>query len=341
MDAAVRPHDLTPPTEGAAIDIAPGVRWLRMPLPFPPSHINLYLLDEGDGWTVVDTGLNTKRTRAAWEGVFANALDGKPVKRVIVTHFHLDHMGLAHWVCARWSAPLWMTQAEWLWAAFLVLFTGEPWETSSRDYFNATGTDPDLIDAYIAYGNFHASSVGAVPPGYRRIRDGEELILGGRRWQVIAGHGHSPEHACLYGQDSGVLLSGDIILPNITPNLSVWPAQPDQDTIGEYLDCLSRFRHLPTATLVLPAHGDPFTGLQGRLDQLAHHHDWQLDNTLAGCAEPASAWQVSRRLFPSAKDPLNMILGVGEAVAHLNHLMTAGKILRASENGVWRYRRNG
>lgn len=327
------------PEEGTFTDIAPGVRWLRMPLPFQPMHINLFLLDDGDGWTVVDCGLNTKRTRAAWEQVFTTALDGKPIRRVIVTHFHLDHMSLAGWLCERWSAELWMTQAEWLWGAFLVTFVGEPWETSSREYFQATGTDPDLIEAYIKVGNFHAASLGAVPPGYRRLRHGQSIDIGGRSWQVIVGEGHAPEHACLYGADCGVLISGDIILPHITPNLSVWSAQPEQDTIGEYLSSLERFRHLPDATLVLPAHGNPFGNLPKRLDQLAHHHDRQLGNTLAACAEPATAWEVSRQLFASTTDPLHMILGVGEAVAHLNHLMGKGRVVRATDNGVWRYRR--
>ena len=328
------------PRAGELREVAPGVHWLRMPLPFKLDHINLWLLEDDDGWTIVDTGIALDDVKEAWERIFATRFDGRPLKRVIVTHFHPDHMGLAGWLTERFGVPLWAPLAEWAFARMLSLDTGPGYAAGLRRFYAAAGFDEDMLAVIDRRGNSYSKRISTVPVALRRIRDSEAFPINGHDWRVIVGTGHAPEHACLFCADLGVLISGDQILPRISPNVSVWPQEPEADPLRLFLDSLTRFQPLPADTLVLPSHDWPFRGLHGRLDELAHHHDQRLEETLEICAEPRTGVEVLRRLFTRELDTHQLFFAAGESLAHLHHLMGQGRMDRTRrDDGVSLFRR--
>ena len=335
------PHD-APPAPAALIEVAPGVRWLRMPLPFALDHINLWLLDEGDGWTIVDSGLNTAETQELWRRIFAGGLDGKPVKRLIVTHFHPDHMGLAGWLTETLKVPLWCTETEWLFARMLSLDTTEAFVANSAAFYARTGIDPDLQRSLASRGNAYRSRVTPIPSAFHRLGDGQRFQIGRREWRVVVGRGHAPEHACLYCAELDLLIAGDQVLPKISPNVSLWPQEPEADPLALYLASLEKIRReVPETALVLPSHGLPFRGLYRRIEQLQQHHDARLAELEAACAEPCTAAEIVPILFRRALDAHQVGFAVGEALSHLHYLMSKERLVRSERSdGVYLYRCN-
>lgn len=330
------------PEAGETIAVAPGVLWLRMPLLLTGlSHINLWLLEDGDGWTIVDTGMNIEPIRQAWEQVFASALGGKPVTRVICTHFHPDHMGQAGWLTERWGVRMWATRREWLFGRMLYLDRQPTVPDFFLEHYRRCGFGGEALDEMRARGYSHYSSaVTPIPEQYRRIEDGEEIQIGGRGWRVVVGYGHAPEHACLYCEELNLLISGDQILPKITPHIGVYPAEPDANPLQEYLDSLATFRPLPADVLVLPAHNEPFRGLHVRLDYLQAHHQDRLTVLEELLAEPKRVMSTLKVLYKRRLKPHETFLGVGEAIAHLNCLIERGRVVRETDAaGVWAFRR--
>jgi glyoxylase-like metal-dependent hydrolase (beta-lactamase superfamily II) len=344
------PFGATLPTEGRWMEVAPGIHWIRMPLPFALDHINLWLLrDEIDGksgWTIVDCGVGTSVTKALWEQIFTGALKGLPVLRVLVTHCHPDHVGLADWLCQggeqkRWKAQLWMTQSEYLHAR--LLHRGENSNVAgplaamhfARNGLEDTGVLGDIAERT----SYYPKLVPSIPPTYRRIRDDELLTIGARQWRVIVGFGHSPEHASLYCAEDQVLLSGDMVLPRISTNVSVFDLEPDGDPLALYLESLQRYAEMPDETLVLPAHGKPFRGLQTRIGQLRDHHAARLAETLAECSSGAcTAADLLRVLFKRELDAHQTAFAIGEAIAHLHLLWNRGEVVRlADEHAAIRF----
>lgn len=327
------------PAPGAVRAIAPGVHWLRMLLPFALDHINLWLLEDGDGWTIVDTGLGDEATRVLWDQVLAGAAGKRRVRRVLVTHFHPDHAGNAGWLCERFGVPLWMTQAEYLTAhAVRDGFAGHV-PDATLALFRANGLDDARHAQMGARGNHYRRVVGELPTCYRRIMDGESIAIGAHRWRVIAGYGHAPEHASLYCEALGLVISGDMLLPRISTNVSVWPTDPEGDPLGHFLRSIRRYRELPAATLVLPSHGLPFRGAHARIAQLEAHHEQRLAELLDACREaPRSAADVLELLFRRKLDTHQMFFAMGEAIAHLHYLERAGRLRRAvGDDGVARF----
>ena len=341
------------PGPGETLEVAPGVQWLRMRLPFELDHINLWLLrdalpdDAGtmrEGWTIVDCGIADAATRTAWERIFATGLDGLPVLRVIVTHMHPDHMGNAAWLCERWGVRLWMSATDYnaarLASAGLAPFGGP----RSAAFFARHGlVDSGTRDGIAGRTNYYASLVPAVPPDYRRLRDGDRLEIGSgtarSNWTCHAGYGHAPEHLSLHGAAAGVLISGDMVLPRISTNVSVTDLEPEGDPLALYLASIARLRSLPPETLVLPSHGKPFTGLHTRIGQLEAHHAARFADVLAACAQaPRHAAELLPVLFKRPLDLHQTTFAMGEAVAHVNALWHARKLeRRVDAGGTYRY----
>ncbi len=332
------------PAPGTALEVAPGVRWLRMGLPFALDHINLWLLrdlqDGIEGWTIVDCGIANDATRAAWEQVFAEQLNGLPVLRVIVTHMHPDHVGLAHWLTERWQCRLWISATDFN-AAHIASqsTTGFGGERAAAFFASHGLTDPEAIAKVRARSNYYAGMVPRLPAQYRRLMDGMTLGIGGHAWRCIAGYGHAPEHIALHAPMLELLISGDMLLPRISTNVSVYDLEPESDPLALFLVSLARYESLPAATLVLPSHGKPFTGLQVRVRQLREHHEARLAEVMVACAAgPCHAADLLPLLFKRTLDLHQTTFAMGEALAHLHALWHAGKLVRrADADGVWRF----
>lgn len=327
-----------PPGPAQAVLVAPGVHWLRMPLPFKLDHINIWLIEGDDGWTIVDCGVANDATKALWGQAFDTVLGGRPVERLVVTHFHPDHIGLAGWLGERWGVETWIPLAEWLYGRMLSLDGSQAFVDAQLAFHTRAGFDEALLQVVRDRGNIYATRIAPVPAVIRRIAEGDVLRLGGRDWRVIIGQGHSPEHACLYCADLGVLISGDQMLPKISPNVSVWVTEPEADPLSLFLSSLGRFHDLPPETLVLPSHGLPFTGLHWRASALTAHHHERLDETFAACREPITAMELQKVLFRRELDAHQVFFAVGESLAHLHLLMGKGLIARSLRaDGVFLY----
>ena len=330
------------PASATTIEVVPGLHWLRMPLPFALDHINLWLLEDGDGWTVVDTGMLLDEVKDYWQTLFGGVMAGRPVKRVIVTHFHPDHIGLAGWLVAERETELWISRTEWL--MHMMLCFDETGHIHDRqvELYQENGLGEEWTSQMTGHGNPYRRRVSQAPMAYTRIADGDEIDIGGRAWRVIVGTGHAPEHACLYCAEAGVLISGDQILPKITPNISLWASDQDANPLGDYLGSLDRFRDLPAETLVLPSHNLPFRGLATRLDQLAHHHDDRLARIIEECAEPRTGADIVPVLFRRQLDVHQIAFAMGESLAHLAYLRRLGRLATTrSGNGAIAYHRTG
>lgn len=325
------------PAGGETLAVAPGVRWARMPLPFALDHINLWLLDDGDALAVVDSGFALDEVKAHWNTLLA--ADGRRLSRIVVTHSHPDHLGLASWLAARDGAPVAMTQGEFLNGH--ALWNQLPGHSVSDmvAQFRAHGLDDRRLEALLQRGNAYRRGAPELPPSFQRLLDGDRLTIGARQWEVMVGYGHSPEHASLYCAELGVLISGDMLLPRISTNVSVFAATPDDDPLGWFLASLQRTKILPEDTLVLPSHGRPFRGIARRVAQLAAHHEERCGALLAACsATPRSAGELLATLFPRELDTHQVMFAMGEAIAHLNHLVKHGRLhRRVGADGVVRF----
>ena len=328
-----------PPPPGATVDVAPGVKWLRMPLPFALDHINLWLLADHGQWTAVDCGYGDAATRALWERHFAQALSGKPIGRVLATHFHPDHFGNAAWLASRWDCAVITPQAEYLTAHAVADERAGYGSAATSALFRQHGLSAAHLAALEARGNTYRHGVPELPLAYQRLMPGETIAIGPERWQVIAGYGHSPEHASLYCAAHSLLIAGDMLLPKISTNVSVWPVEPEADALARFLASLERFAELPPATLVLPSHGLPFVGIRARVAALRAHHAARLDELEAAASHPVSAAEILPLLFRRELDVQQRFFAMGEAIAHLNHLWHAGRLVRSAERGVLRFAR--
>ncbi len=321
------------PAAGKTVELAPGVHWLRMPLPLALNHINVWALAGTDGWTIVDTGLHSPETAAAWDEAFAGPLRAQAVERVICTHMHPDHIGMAGWLTRRWRCRFWVTRLEYLSCRSLVADTGRDAPEDGIRFYRAAGWNEDAIGNYRErFGSF-GKGVHALPDSYHRIEDGEELVIGADRWRVIVGRGHSPEHACLYCPQQKLLISGDQVLPRISSNVSVYPTEPDADPLSEWIMSLRRVREqVPDEVLVLPAHGLPFRGLHSRIERLLAGHEQALSSLLDGLGSPRRAVDVFELLFSRPIRGSTLLgMATGEALAHLAWLLRRDLIRKSSD----------
>ena len=330
------------PPPGEACEVAPGVLWLRMRLPMAGlNHINVWALAEQDGWTLADTGMHTTDTAQDWQNALAGALQGRPVRRVICTHMHPDHVGMAGWLTRRYDCRLWMTRLEYVTCRMLVADTGRAAPADGLRFYRAAGWDEAALEHYRArFGGF-GKAVHALPDSYRRIIDREELPIGGQVWRAVVGRGHSPEHLCLYCPQLRVLISGDQVLPRISSNVSVFPTEPDADPLHEWLESLAAIaQQVPDDVLVLPSHNEPFRGLHARLAALISGHEERLTRVRELLAAPQRAVDVFGALFRRSVGPDMLGMATGESIAHLNCLVGRGLAARELDAaGVSWYRR--
>jgi glyoxylase-like metal-dependent hydrolase (beta-lactamase superfamily II) len=331
------------PDVGSACQVAPGLLWIRMPLPIALSHINLWAIEDGKGWTIVDTGMQTVDTTTAWNKLFAGPLNIGGVKRVIVTHMHPDHVGMAGWLTRKFNCRLWMTRVEYLTCRTLRGDTGRAAPDDALLFYRTAGWSEDAIDHYSTrFGNF-GKMIHAMPDSYRRLQDKETLLIGTHQWTVVVGQGHSPEHACLYCPDLKILISGDQVLPKISSNVSVYPIEPDANPMGEWLASLEKIKQdVPEDVLVLPAHNEPFYGLHTRIDQLVNSHANAFERLRAALHQPKRAVDTFPFLFYreiNPSDQFQLGLATGESVAHLNYLIRRGEVIeQLDDNGIAWYR---
>ncbi|HEX8469412.1 MAG TPA: MBL fold metallo-hydrolase [Allosphingosinicella sp.] len=329
------------PAQGELIELAGGVGWARLPIPGSLKHINVWILDDGDGVAIVDTGLDIAPCREAWEALFEGPLANRTVTRVICTHFHPDHLGLAGWLTDRFAAALWMTRGEWLFGRLLATDVREAPPREALAYWRSAGWDEARIEAEAAkgWGRF-ASVVSPVPVSFVRMEEGDSLTIGARTWRVLVGNGHCPEHACLIDDEAGLMIAGDQVLPRITSNVSLGLSEPLADPLGDWLASIEKLKGLPDTLFVLPSHGEPFTGLHSRLDALAHGHLDRLDALHAHLAEPRRAVDCFSVLFARKIEDGMYGLATGEALAHLRRLEIEGKAVREVRDDVSWYRAN-
>lgn len=315
------------PETGEAVDIAPGLKWLRLPLPFLLGHINVWLLQDDVGWAIVDTGIFTNTSREVWKNIFITHLDGAPVSRVLVTHLHPDHVGCAGWLTRKFDVELWMSRDEYLLCRVLVADTGRRAPQEGIKFYATAGYSRESLERYTdLFGRF-GKVVAPLPEAYRRLRDGMKFSIGPHTWEVMIGRGHSPEHACLYSDDLNVLISGDQILPTISSNVSVYPTEPAANPLAFWFESLKRLKDdLPDDVLVLPAHGKPFRGAGARLDELILEHETGLEKLRLLCKEPIRAVDAFPALFKSRITESNLIMATGEAISHLNYLLYRNEI---------------
>lgn len=327
------------PEPGTVLEVAPGVHWLRMPLPFELDHINLWLLEDAGGWTIVDTGIASQATRGLWEQLFATVFKGLPVRRVLVTHYHPDHAGNAAWLCERFGVPLWMTRGEFLTVHAVHTSVASYTVDAASALYRSNGLDEARVVALSKRGDLFRKLVPEFPNSHRRIVDGAQIDIDGKSWRMIAGYGHSPEHASLYCETANVLISGDMLLPRISTNVAVRPIDPGGNPLGLFLESIARFRTVHPDALVLPSHGMPFRGAHTRVASLEAHHAARLGELLAACAEaPRSAVDVLPLLFKRPLGDSQIFFAMGEAIAHLHTLQARGHVAcEVDAHGVARF----
>lgn len=322
------------------VELGPGLFGMRLALPFALDHVNVWLLAGHEGWTIIDTGLADEATQGVWRARLADLLADRPVSRLLATHFHPDHMGLAGWLAEQTGAEFWTSRTEWLYGRLLSQDMSESFVEAGRDFDRRAGLPEDEIARRAARGNAYRTRVVLPPAAYRRVRDGDRLLIGDDDWHVMIGQGHAPEMICLFEARRNVLIAGDQVLPRISPNVSVFGAEPLANPLAEFLASLERFRELPEDCLVLPSHGRPFRGLRGRIDQLIAHHKERLDLVLELCSRPQSVAEIMPGLFKRKLDAHQLGFAIGETLAHVNYLVESRDLWRhARDDGRLYYER--
>jgi glyoxylase-like metal-dependent hydrolase (beta-lactamase superfamily II) len=317
-----------PPRTGEVVEVAPGVLWTRIPLPFRLDHVNIYVIDDGDGWAILDTGIGDDRTREVWQALLSGPLAGRRITRLIVSHYHPDHIGLAGWLCEKLDIPLLTSQTSYLGCINISLRPGALDAKPYRDFYERHGMTPSTVDLVTSQGHHYLKMVTSLPPTFLRLVGGDRLRLGGRDFEVTSGDGHAPEQLMLYCPADNFFLATDQVIAKISPNISVWAVEPDGDPLGLYLRSLHSIRkNIPADALVLPGHQLPFHGLHERCVELADHHAARCDLIEEACRErPRTVADIVPILFSRELDPHQMSFAFSEAHAHVNYMIRMGAL---------------
>ena len=324
------------PQPGEPFELADGVFWLRMPLPISLDHINLWILRDGDGWVIVDSGYDHPSCKQVWDHVLQTFMTPASVKRIIITHFHPDHIGLASWLAIRCECKVFISQGEFAHYRDLLTRDKQQQAIDVNQFIGELGFAAELEESYNKFFTLEAKAPEArvQPQQCEFIAEHDELLIGDHCWRIVMGNGHSPEHACLYCEELGLLISGDQALPRISSNISVYISNRHEDPLGNWLDSCAKLRdQLPNSTLVLPSHQEPFIGLDLRMQQLIDDHHAQLNRIRNTVSQPTNASQLMKVLFPREFGPGDTLLATGETLAHINYLLHRGEIRRAESVG--------
>ena len=331
------------PETGTVYAVAPGILWIRMPMPFAPMHINLWAIEENDGWAIIDTGLYSKEITAAWQQLLAGPLASKAITRVLITHMHPDHVGMAGWLTRKFNCRLWMTALEYFTCRRLIADAERTAPEESIHFYRKAGWNEDILEYYRTRFGLFGKLIQSLPDSYRRLQDQELITIGNHQWTVVVGNGHSPEHACLYCPNLKILISGDQVLPKISSNVSVYPIEPDADPLKDWLSSLEKIkREVPDDVLVLPSHNEPFHGLHERIDTLASSVAKALAQLRETLQEPKRVIDVFTALFSrkiTSDDYFQFSLATGESIAYLNYLIGQGEVtMQFDHEGIAWYR---
>ncbi|MFM1815703.1 MAG: hypothetical protein RLZ98_2398 [Pseudomonadota bacterium] len=332
---------ITEPTSRPPAEVADGIWRVDVNVPFRGlRQVNMWLIRDGDGWTMVDCGWGDAPTRAAIEHAWDTVLGGKPVTRLIVTHFHPDHMGNCRWICERWKLRPETSQTEWLAAQLAVRSLYSDSIEQRLKFFRENGLSDELLETFSKGWLLYSNGV-ELADNYKRLKDGDFVACAGGDWRVIIGRGHSPEMVTLYSEARGIYISGDQMLPKITSNVSVFPWEPLADPLAEFLESAARIgREIADDVLILPSHRDPFRGARQRAAELEHHHAERLDLVRQILSKQGSvpAGQMLDELFNRKLDGHQVSFAMGEALAHLNFLVLRGEVQRTpGPDGVVRF----
>ncbi len=320
------------PEIGETLEVAPGIHWFRQKLPFHLDHINLWLLEDGNGWTVVDTGIKLDESKEAWRNIQKTTMAGRPIKRVIVTHLHPDHVGLAGWLAYKHDCRLWMSRTDYLTCRTLWHDTGRDVPKDGVKFYHSAGFNEEQVERYKSRFGFFGHGVARMPDSYRRIKDEDVITIGNHDWRVVMGSGHAPEHVCLWCEELDLFISGDQVLPRISSNVSVHPTEPDGDPLTDWIDSCKKIAEIvPDSVLVCPSHQRCFHGLHARLDQLINGHERNLNNLLKSLATPKRSIDVFGALYKRAIGEDLMGMATGESIAHLNCLISRGLASRTTD----------
>lgn len=323
------------PASGQTFEVVEGVHWLSMPLPMVLDRINLWLLEDGDEWVIVDTGLHTSASKDVWNSVIDNVLDGRRVSKIIVTHMHPDHIGMAGWLTEKFACDLWMSEQEFTTCQQFIAGIGEQAEEIFTDFYVAAGAIDKDNNPVKARASGYSRIIYPLPDSYHRLQEGDTLTINGREWHIVTGNGHSPEHVCLHCPSLNALLSGDQAISRISSNISVWPFEPEANPLQQWLNsCRDLQNKLPNDLLILPAHQEPFYGLHARLNQLIDGHEEGLERLYEYLATPKTATECFSVLFKRKfNDDINL-MAVGESLAHLNYLLSEQRIKKQKIDGI-------
>ena len=338
VNAAIQTLPLETPEAGCLTQVADRLYWLRMPLPYALDHINLWLAEDDDGWTLVDCGIKTDEVLGIWGQIFASTFAKKPLRRVLCTHCHPDHMGLAGWLTAEWDAEFVTTRGEWSMGRLLSI-EGAYDPVLYQRHFQENGCSAEFAAGGASRFSSTYQIYAPVPSSFTCIRAGSRVHMGGTDWRIIVGLGHAFEQACLYSEALNILIAGDQILPRITPAIILQSHEPTGNPLHDFLDSNRQFLELPADATVLPSHHQPFIGLHRRLDDYDHHHQERLAKTEDICAISMTAYEVSRQLFTRKLDSHQAFFAIGETLAHLRYLELDGRLARTMEASIARYAR--
>jgi glyoxylase-like metal-dependent hydrolase (beta-lactamase superfamily II) len=323
---------------GVADELMPGVFRVRLPLDFQEDHINVWVLCDGEDISIIDTGVGTPETQELWSTILEKQFSDRPLRRVICTHWHPDHMGCASWLLTRAREKLWITKREWQAAQRVVGGGSEQHLRDEERLLQLTGCDEDFTRKIIDRSGYIAAHFLPPPDHYERFRCGDALVIDGDAWLAILGEGHSPEHAALYSASRNVLIGGDMVLPDTATFVGIDSGEfLDDDPIDLYLQGLQRLKELPEDVLVLPSHGEPFVGLHNRIDELEAKMNRRLKRTLEALTGPMPAATLVKALASRKPSASQLYLGIRSTVACLNYHWVRQAVSRTEDVGVYFY----